>query len=271
LTFGQWIQQFDRVSETSCSDFIMTILGVQPERALCDIQIELRGAKAGVVEAGKVQVMSCETGLSEEICATCDPFLKMASIDSLPHWEQIRAVRKMFREWGNDPSKYRPSSEALLRRVLKGQPFPRISNVVDIANLGAIETGFPYGCYDVARISGPIEIRQGDIGEEYDGIGRQTFRLEGRPLFSDMHGPFGSPVSDSTRTMVTPSTNELLAIILAPESISVSMLETALSRFVRRLECWCGATGLSTRIVRRPLSVCPASLEFSWPNLSLHT
>ncbi|HEY6349905.1 MAG TPA: phenylalanine--tRNA ligase beta subunit-related protein [Candidatus Angelobacter sp.] len=249
----------------------MTISDVRPERALYDIQIELRGAKAGVVEARKVQVMSCEIGLSEEISATCDRFLKMVSIDSLPHWEQIHAVRKMFREWRNDPSKYRPSSEALLRRVLKRQPFPRISNIVDIANLGAIETGFPHGCYDGARISGPVEIRQGDIGEEYDGIGRQTFRLEGRPVFSDIHGPFGCPVSDSTRTMVTPSTKELLAIILAPESISDLMLGTALSLFVRRLECWCGATGLSTRVVGRRLSICPVSPEISCQNLSMRT
>jgi DNA/RNA-binding domain of Phe-tRNA-synthetase-like protein len=172
-----------------------------------------------------------------------------ASFEGLRKHEPIDAVRTMFRIWGVDPSKYRPSSEALLRRIVKGGKLPRISTIVDIANLGAIETGWPYGCYDRAKISGPVEIRPGKAGEEYEGIGRQRLRLESRPLFADSEGPFGSPISDSTRTMITGSTRELLAIVCAPGNSSVLLLEEALSTLVERLANWCKASGLRKGIV----------------------
>jgi DNA/RNA-binding domain of Phe-tRNA-synthetase-like protein len=219
------------------------------ETTSLDIQITLPGVKAGIVEAANVHVRSCDAPLATEIGDVCTHLRSLCSVDSLPHAEQIREVRKMFRAWGGDPSRYRPSSEALIRRVLKGEAFPRVSNIVDIANLCAIEMGWPYGCYDYGKLSGPIEIRRGKANEQYDGIGRPLFRLEDRPVFADAHGPFGSPVSDSRRTMVTGSTRELFAIICAPASSCDSVLEEAISRLVKRLVLWCGANGVQTRIV----------------------
>lgn len=214
-----------------------------------EVHNELAGLKAGVVEVADIQLTGLDAGLSQEIDATCDQLSRQHSVDSLRQWEPIRAVRKMFADWRMDPSKYRPSSEALLRRVIKSKILPRISKIVDIGNLGAIEVGLPHGCYDRTKLSGPIQIRYGKRGEQYEGIGRSSLRLEGRPVFSDVHGPFGSPVSDSTRTMVTESTRELLVIICAPESSSDSMLDDAMTRMIERLVLWCGASGIRKEIV----------------------
>ena len=126
------------------------------------------------------------------------------TVESLAEAPAVRAVRAMFREWGMDPSKYRPSSEALLRRVVQGKGLYRVSNAVDICNLGSIETGWPYGCYDRARIGPPIVLRHGAPGEMYEGIGK-NWHLDGRPVLADPDGPFGSPISDSTRSMITES------------------------------------------------------------------
>jgi len=212
------------------------------------VEVELTGMKAGIVEAASVHVEGLHAEPAREIREKCAYLRRLHSFDSLRQWEPVRAVRKMFCRWGEDPSKYRPSSEALLRRIIKGNELPQVSNIVDIANLCAIEMAWPYGCYDKKKISGPIAIRRGKAGEEYEGIGRQLFSLEGRPVFSDDLGPFGSPISDSRRTMVTESTDELFVIICVPESSGSALLEKAMAKLVERLVLWCGARGVRTTI-----------------------
>jgi DNA/RNA-binding domain of Phe-tRNA-synthetase-like protein len=220
------------------------------------IRVELNGVKVGVVEAEGLHCMGCDWLLSREIEAVCDEARITHSLESLRNWEPICAIRQLFREWGLDPSKCRPSPEALLRRVLKRDRLPRISTIVDIGNLGAIETGWPYGCYDREKIRGGITIRLGKIGERYQSIGRQMLRLESRPVFSDDLGPFGSPSSDSVRTMVTPSTHDLLVIIFAAETSSNEMLGQALERLIGRLRLQCGATEVKTQLVNATKEVC---------------
>ena len=206
-----------------------------------EIHVQLPSLKLGIVEATVVQLTDLNPRLSEEIDIACDRLRRQYCCFDLSNCESIVAVRKLFRDWGVDPCKYRPSSESLLRRLLKGRTFPRISNIVDAGNLSALETGWPYGCYDSARISGPIEIRHGKPGEQYCGIGRELLRLDSRPVFSDIRGPFGSPISDSCRTMVTESTRDVLVLICAPQSSCKSVLQRAISRLVGRLTYCCGA------------------------------
>jgi DNA/RNA-binding domain of Phe-tRNA-synthetase-like protein len=141
----------------------------------------------------------------------------------------------MFREWGMDPSKYRPSSEALLRRVVQGKGLYFILNVVDLANLGSIETGWPYGCYDGAKLRLPIVFRHGAPGESYERVGKEMWHLEGRPTLADAEGPFGSPISDSTRTMIAESAQSVLIAIYSPASSSEEKLSQAMARVSERL------------------------------------
>ena len=140
----------------------------------------------------------------------------------------IAAVRTMYKRVGIDPTKTRPSSEALLRRVRRGDELPRINSLVDIINWCSLETQLPYGLYDLDRIQGAVVLRLGQPGEEYEGIRKAAVHVAGRLTLADDAGPFGNPTSDSARTMVTTATTRALVVIFAPVSVS----EAALARAV---------------------------------------
>lgn len=210
-----------------------------------DIQIQLPGVKLGVLEADGLSVSSGDAELADLLQKVCDQKRAQWTLEGLAEAPFTRAVRAMFRSWGMDPSKYRPSSEALLRRVVQGKGLYRVSNVVDVGNLGSIETAWPYGCYDRSKISGPIVFRHGAPRETYQGIGKQTWHLEGRPVLADLEGPFGSPISDSTRSMIAEFARDILVVMYCPDSAADTSLEEALSTLAGRLAQFCAAT--STR------------------------
>ena len=128
---------------------------------------------------------------------------------------QVETVRKAYKALGKDPSRYRGSAEALLRRIVAGKGFPQINAVVDAINLVSVESRLPIGLYDLAHVTGEIIFRAGLAGETYKGIGKYDLNLEGIPLFADTAGPHGSATSDSERTMVTAETKEILAVIIS--------------------------------------------------------
>ena len=205
------------------------------------IAIQIPGVKLGLIEAGEVQVQLVHTELAAEMDAVCDRIRRTHTVDQIALLDSVRGVRAMFRAWGVDPSRYRPSSEALLRRVVQGKGLYRISNVVDVCNLCSIETGWPFGLYDRVHVAPPIVMRLGQNGESYEGIGKQTWHLAGRPILVDSRGPFGCPISDSTRTMITESTRSLLSVIFAPASVSEEQLQRALEHYAQRLESFASA------------------------------
>ena len=207
-----------------------------------EIKIELPGVKLGVVEADDVRVVSVDAALAKLMDEVCVRKRQEFTVETLAESEPVRAVRAMFREWGMDPSKYRPSSEALLRRVVQGKGLYRVSNVVDIGNLGSLETGWPYGCYDRSKINTPVSLRHGAAGEKYEGIGKQIWHLEGRPVLADPQGPFGSPISDSTRSMITESATQVMIVIYAPARTADSSLIAAITRLKERLTQYASAS-----------------------------
>ena len=142
---------------------------------------------------------------------------------------KILATRAGYKALGKDPARYRGSAEALIRRILSGKHFPRINTVVDIINLLSVESRLPIGLYDLAQVKGALSFRVGRAGETYKGIGKYDLNLEDLAVFSDDLGPHGSPTSDSERTMVTPSTKQVLAI-----SVSFGGPEN-LDRFMERM------------------------------------
>src|SRR5450432_2013053 len=150
-----------------------------------EIQIKLPGVKLGIVEAENVRVEAQHPDLTTLLDEVCARKQKEFTVESLAEAESIRAIRALFRGWGMDPSKYRPASEALLRRVVQGKGLYRVSNVVDISNLVSIETGWPLGCYDRSHIHEPVVFRLGTTGASYEGIGKKTWNLEGRPVLAD--------------------------------------------------------------------------------------
>jgi DNA/RNA-binding domain of Phe-tRNA-synthetase-like protein len=128
---------------------------------------------------------------------------------------QLEAVRRAYKALGKDPARYRGSAEALLRRIVAGKGFPQINSVVDAINLVSVESRLPVGLYDAGHVSGGLVFRSGRAGETYKGIGKYDLNLECLPVFADDVGPHGSATSDSERTMVTPQTTGILAIIVS--------------------------------------------------------
>jgi DNA/RNA-binding domain of Phe-tRNA-synthetase-like protein len=215
-----------------------------------EINIKLPAVQLGTVEADNLRVAPSDQALAQLMVEVCERKRREFTLESLADSKPVRDVRAMFREWGMDPSKYRPSSEALLRRVVQGKGLYRVSNVVDIGNLGSIETGWPFGCYDQSRIQQAIEFRHGVSGESYEGIGKQTWHLQGRPLLADSQGPFGSPISDSTRSMITESAHDILVVMYVPAGASDASLEAAMERLIERLTQFTGTSQTRSGICR---------------------
>ena len=155
--------------------------------------------------------------------------------------EEAAAVRTMYKRVGIDPTKRRPSSEALLRRVRKGEGLPRINSMVDVCNWCSLEFQLPYGLYDAAHIEGGVVLRLGKEGESYPGIRKDDVHVGGRITLADNRGPFGNPTSDSARTMVTPATTRALVVVFAPREIDARQLDRVVQVTAQRMEEFTGA------------------------------
>jgi DNA/RNA-binding domain of Phe-tRNA-synthetase-like protein len=165
-----------------------------------------------------------------------DPMLAAAEQKVRAHPpEESASVRAMYKRVGLDPTKTRPSNEALLRRVRKGQPLPRVNALVDVINWCSVEFQLPYGLYDRQHIVGAITMRLGRAGEEYAGIRKDTVHVSGRIALVDGRGPFGNPTSDSARTMVTTATRDALVVVYAPRDIDPARLARVLDSTAARL------------------------------------
>jgi DNA/RNA-binding domain of Phe-tRNA-synthetase-like protein len=155
--------------------------------------------------------------------------------------DEIAAVRTMYRRVGIDPTKRRPSSEALLRRVRKGDPLPRINSMVDVCNWCSLEFQLPYGLYDAEHIEGDVVLRLGSAGESYPGIRKDEVHVGGRITLADRLGPFGNPTSDSARTMVTTATTRGLVVVFAPFELDERHLAHVLDVTAQRMNEFTGA------------------------------
>jgi DNA/RNA-binding domain of Phe-tRNA-synthetase-like protein len=153
---------------------------------------------------------------------------------------EVAAVRGMYKRVGLDPTKTRPSSEALLRRVRKGDTLPRINSMVDVCNWCSLEFQLPYGLYDAGHIDGDVELRLGRDGESYAGIRKDDVHVGGRITLADRKGPFGNPTSDSARTMVTTATTQALLVVFAPREFDQHQLARVLDATSARMSEFTG-------------------------------
>jgi DNA/RNA-binding domain of Phe-tRNA-synthetase-like protein len=126
-------------------------------------------------------------------------------------------ARALYRRFGIDPTRIRPSSEALLRRLKKGEPLPRVNSLVDVANAMSVQLQVPVGLYDLDKVRGDgLVVRLGVEGEGYTGIGKERVNVAGRICVADLDGPCGNPSSDSARTMITTDTERAAWIYFLP-------------------------------------------------------
>lgn len=138
------------------------------------------------------------------------------TLDSIKEMPAIQATRQAYKKCGKDPSRYRPSSEALCRRILRGIPLYQIDTLVDLINLASIYSGNSIGGFDRDKIQGDrLVLGIGKAGEPYEGIGRGELNIEGMPVYRDAVGGIGTPTSDHERTKMSLDTTHVLAIMNA--------------------------------------------------------
>ncbi len=189
------------------------------------LKIRIPGVTFGMVTINGVTVRESDALLWKQIEMLCQHRAREFSLDRLSENEQIAAVRGLQKSFGFDPTRYRPSSESLLRRVLKGQGLYQINTAVDVNNLCSLEFLLPMCSYDLRHVEGQIRVRIGEAGEEYPGIGRQVFQAENKVIIADDSSIMGSTVSDSERTKVSTETTDILLAIYAPATMDPRIIE----------------------------------------------
>lgn len=152
--------------------------------------------------------------LWEEIHAISERFRAELTTETLKDISGIAATRRVYRVCGKDPSRYRPASEALIRRILQGKKLYQIDTLVDLINLASIAYGYSIGGFDADKMVGEqLTLGIGKADEPYEGIGRGLINIEGLPVYRDEIGGVGTPTSDHERTKITAQTTHLLVLI----------------------------------------------------------
>jgi len=141
-------------------------------------------------------------------------FRQELTTESLKELSGIAATRRVYKACGKDPSRYRPASEQLIRRMLQGKELYQIDTLVDLVNLASIVYGYSIGGFDADKIVGDtLTLGIGREGEPYEGIGRGLLNIAGLPVYRDQQGGVGTPTSDNERTKMTLQTTHLLVLI----------------------------------------------------------
>jgi DNA/RNA-binding domain of Phe-tRNA-synthetase-like protein len=199
---------------------------------------ELSGIlKIGFILSGNLKVSETPGELRSMIHELCEDIKNKYSKSSPSSIKGLEGAREIYKKIGIDPTKDRPSSEALFRRALKDQ-FPFINSLVDTINFCSLTFLFPYGLYDSEKIKDSIEIRIGKKGDGYETIGKGRINLEGKIVVCDELGPFGNPSADSRRASVSIETKSSLTLIFfrggeSFESVNtiLNFTESMISRF----------------------------------------
>lgn len=215
------------------------------------VEDALRGALAlGLLEAESVVLGALPPAFEQERDQVIARLTGRFSGKPATDIPGVAETRALFHQLDVDPTKTRPSSEALLRRVLQGRGLPQVNAAVDVCNLCSLEDQIPLGLYDRDVVRGQVRVRVGKEGEGYSGIRKQRVNLSGRLLLADDDGPFGAPTSDSLRTAVTAKSRNLLVVLFCPPERAGSDLTVALERIADRLTRFCGAGVTAVRVIR---------------------
>lgn len=153
-------------------------------------------------------------GLWEEINAFAQELISTTEPEDIKQQPAIAATREVYKRCGKDPSRYRPSAEALRRRLMRGLALYQIDTLVDLINLVSLRTGYSIGGFDADKIQGTnLELGIGRAEEPFEGIGRGVLNIEGLPVYRDNAGGIGTPTSDNERTKMDLGTKHILAIV----------------------------------------------------------
>ena len=168
----------------------------------------------GACVEAEVVNSSYNSELWEDIHVISEQFRNELTTETLKDISGIAATRRVYRVCGKDPSRYRPASEALIRRILQGKKLYQIDTLVDLINLASIAYGYSIGGFDADEmVGGQLTLGIGKADEPYEGIGRGLINIEGLPVYRDEIGGVGTPTSDHERTKITAQTTHLLVLI----------------------------------------------------------
>lgn len=205
----------------------MNIIVSDEIRAVCPVFV------GGCVDA-EVENSSHCPALWDEIHALQEQLRSSLTTDSVKELPGIAATRAIYRKCGKDPSRYRPASEQLIRRLLQGRELYQIDTLVDLINLASIAYGYSIGGFDAAKFVGDtLTLGIGREGEPYEGIGRGMLNIAGLPVYRDAEGGVGTPTSDNERTKITRSTRHLVVLINGYDGQEERVVQNA--RFIQDL------------------------------------
>lgn len=201
------------------------------------------------VDARVVNSRYCEA-LWQEIGALCRQHREELTTESLKQVASIAATRRVYKACGKDPSRYRPASEALIRRVLQGKELYQLNTLVDLVNLASIAYGYSIGGFDADRFEGDtLTLGIGREGEPYEGIGRGMLNIAGLPVYRDAVGGVGTPTSDNERTKITEVTCHLVVLINGYDGNEQRVRQNA--EFIQQLlRRYCQSDGGSYHVYR---------------------
>ncbi|MCE9613476.1 MAG: hypothetical protein K8T26_04320 [Lentisphaerae bacterium] len=199
----------------------------------------------GLIEAS-VNNTPTHDALWVEIDTLCRTLQETVSVEDANRHPQIVVTREAYKRCGKDPNRYRPSAEALRRRILQGKPLYRVSTLVDLVNFASLKTGYSIGAFDLAKAVGPLCWGIGREGEPYEGIGRGVLNIAGLPVLRDATAAIGTPTSDSERTKLSLETRRLLYVINAYGGRTG--LEDAVRWLAERLATYAAATEVETAV-----------------------
>ena len=201
------------------------------------------------VEADVVNTPYCEE-LWQEIAALGDRFRETLTTESLKEISSIAATRSVYRASGKVPTRDRPASEALIRRMLQGKTLYQIDTLVDLVNLASIAYGYSIGGFDADKFVGDtLTLGIGREDEPYEGIGRGMINIHGLPVYRDAEGGVGTPTSDNERTKIDIHTRRLLVLINGYDGKEARVAENA--RYIQDLlRRYCQSDGGSYHIYR---------------------
>ena len=195
-----------------------------------------------VVEAQVVNTTFCQP-LWDEIHELGERYRATLTTESLKEMTSIAATRRVYKACGKDPSRYRPASEALIRRMLQGKELYQIDTLVDLINLASIRYGYSIGGFDASKFVGDtLTLGIGREGEPYEGIGRGMINIHGLPVYRDQQGGVGTPTSDNERTKIELKTTHLVVLINGYDGNRQRVSDNA--RFIQTLlQKYCNSDG----------------------------
>ena len=205
-------------------------------------------ARVAVIQLDNVHVDTERTAF-QRLTECAQNYQEQYAGRSIGDVEGVQAARQLFRAIGIDPTRRRPSSEALLQRALKGKELYAVNLLVDVGNWCSLDFLLPIGIYDADKIQGNITIRTGTEADTYLALNNRTISLHNRYVLADENGAFGSPMTDSQRTAVEVTTHTAALVLYAPEDYDLNKLKEQAQLFASRVIEICGGRLIALEIL----------------------